>query len=220
MVIRMSMTYAQLEHLTKAYNAERLALASLIVLIPASLNIYNPTTQESTTLLAMLREMDDGTMPENIKESHQVAQAALLDFHNKMNAAIHEAKMNNYNVSLKMRDLHTAYVKETNIPERKIKAALIINKKNIDEEDHAAMVDVYKALKITHYSIRTVRDIVYYDSDVFDFHTMKNMLVMHSPSAFQFKYPDFWDEIKNRVIINDPLSLLSEFPSIIRARKA
>lgn len=220
MVIRMSMTYAQLEHLTKAYNAERLALAALIVLVPASLNIYNPTTQESTTLLAMLREMDDGTMPENIKESHQVAQAALLDFHNKMNAAIHEAKINNYNVSLKMRDLHTAYVKETNIPERKIKAALIINKKNIDEEDHAAMVDVYKALKITHYSIHTVRDIVYYDSDVFDFYTMKNMLVMHSPSAFQFKYPDFWDEIKNRVIINDPLSLLSEFPSLIRARKA
>lgn len=214
------MTYAQLEHLTKAYNAERLALAALIVLVPASLNIYNPTTQESTTLLAMLREMDDGTMPENIKESHQVAQAALLDFHNKMNAAIHEAKINNYNVSLKMRDLHTAYVKETNIPERKIKAALIINKKNIDEEDHAAMVDVYKSLKITHYSIHTVRDIVYYDSDVFDFYTMKNMLVMHSPSAFQFKYPDFWDEIKNRVIINDPLSLLSEFPSLIRARKA
>jgi hypothetical protein len=220
MVIRMSMTYAQLEHLTKAYNVERLALAALIVPIPASLNIYNPTTQESTTLLAMLREMDDGTMPENIKESHKVAQAALLTFHNKMNAAIHEAKINNYNVSLKMRDLHTAYVKETNIPERKIKAALIINKKNIDEEDHAAMVDVYKALKITHYLIHTVRDIVYYDSDVFDFHTMKNMLVMHSPSAFQFKYPDFWDEIKNRVIINDPLSLLSEFPSLIRARKA
>lgn len=220
MVIRMSMTYAQLEHLTKAYNVERLALAALIVPIPASLNIYNPTTQESTTLLAMLREMDDGTMPENIKESHQVAQAALLAFHNKMNAAIHEAKINNYNVSLKMRDLHTAYVNETNIPERKIKAALIINKKNIDEEDHAAMVDVYKALKITHYLIHTVRDIVYYDSDVFDFHTMKNMLVMHSPSAFQFKYPDFWDEIKNRVIINDPLSLLSEFPSLIRARKA
>ena len=216
----MSMTYAQLEHLTKAYNVERLALAALIVPIPASLNIYNPTTQESTTLLAMLREMDDGTMPENIKESHKVAQAALLTFHNKMNAAIHEAKINNYNVSLKMRDLHTAYVKETNIPERKIKAALIINKKNIDEEDHAAMVDVYKALKITHYLIHTVRDIVYYDSDVFDFHTMKNMLVMHSPSAFQFKYPDFWDEIKNRVIINDPLSLLSEFPSLIRARKA
>jgi hypothetical protein len=214
------MTYAQLEHLTKAYNVERLALAALIVPIPASLNIYNPTTQESTTLLAMLREMDDGTMPENIKESHKVAQAALLTFHNKMNAAIHEAKINNYNVSLKMRDLHTAYVKETNIPERKIKAALIINKKNIDEEDHAAMVDVYKALKITHYLIHTVRDIVYYDSDVFDFHTMKNMLVMHSPSAFQFKYPDFWDEIKNRVIINDPLSLLSEFPSLIRARKA
>lgn len=220
MVNEMSMTYAQLEHLTNAYKAERLALEALIVPVPASLDIYNPATQQRTTLLAMLREMDDGTMPEDIKESHRVAQAALLAFHNNMNAAIHEAKMNNYNISMKIRGLHTAYLNETDIPERKLKSALIINKKNIDEEDHAAMVDVYKALKITHYSTHIVRDFVYYDSDVFDFHTMKNMLVMHSPSAFQFKYPDFWDDIQDRVVDNDPLSGSGSFQTLIYARKA
>lgn len=214
----MILTHSELEQLTKAYKLARDELGKNIVLIPASFKVYNPSTQSEKTLLSMLREMNDEAMPAEAKEAHEAAMQALLIFQNIMNEKIHAAKINNYNVSMAMRDLHTEYLKATAIPERELSAVLLINKRNIAPEDHDTLVAVYKALGVTHYSTYLYRDIVYYNPDKIDADGFKNMIIMNSPSLFQHNYPNFWDNMKTEYIGVDPLT--SCMSSVIHARKS
>lgn len=216
-VDKLTLTYPELEQLTKDYKSARDELGKKLVMIPASVKIYNPFSQTESTLLDTLCAMGDETMPEDAKPAHEAAMQALLQFQNIMVQKEYQAKLNNYNVSMQMRQLHTDYLKATDIPERLLSAVLLINKKNIAPEDHAMMIEAYKNLGLTHYSIHTQRDIVYYNPVQYDFHTMKNMLVMHSPSLFQYKYRNFWFEITDRLIDSDPLTGCMQ--AVIAARK-
>lgn len=218
MVTFMNLTYEELQTLTANYKAARDDMGKKLVLIPASFKVYNPSTESEKTLLSMLREMNDEAMPAEAKEAHEAAMQALLIFQNIMNEKIHAAKMNNYTVSMAMRDLHTEYLKATAIPERELSFVLLINKRNIAPEDHDTLVAVYKALGFTHYSTYLYRDIVYYNPDKIDADGFKNMIIMNSPSLFQHNYPNFWDNMKTEYVGSDPLT--SCMSSVIHARKA
>ena len=217
MVNLMNLTYEELQTLTAKYKAVRDDMGKKIVSIPASFKFYNASTNSEKTLLDMLREMNDQTMPEEAKEAHEAAMQSLLIYQNIMSEKIHAAKMNNYTVSMAMRDLHTEYLKATAIPERLLSSVLLVNKKNIAETDHAALVEVYKVLGFTHYSIFTHRDFVYYNPEQFDFDGLKNMIIMNSPSLFQHNYPDFWDNMTSKLVDSDPLT--SCMSMVINARK-
>jgi hypothetical protein len=214
----MNLTYEELQTLTTAYKAAREELGKKLVLIPAGIKVYNPATESSSTLLDMLRDMADETMPAEAEEAHENAMKALLIFQNIMNEKHHEAKMNNYNVSMDLRDLHSEYLKATAIPERLLSAVLLVNKKNIAEADHAILVDVYKSLGMTHYSTYTLRDVVYYNPNQLDLDGFKNMIIMNSPSLFQHNYPNFWDNMKGEYVDADPLTACMSM--VINARKS
>lgn len=214
----MILTHSELEQLTKAYKLARDELGKNIVLIPASFKVYNHSTQIETTLLDMLRDMADETLPEEAKEPHEAAMKALLTYQNIMNEKIHVAKLNNYNVSMEMRNLHTEYLKATAIPERLLSAVLLIDKRKIAPEDHAALVEVYKTLGITHYRTFTLRDIVYYNPNKVDEDGLKNMIIMNSPSLFQHNYPDLWDNMRSEYVNSDPLT--SCMSTVFHAKKA
>lgn len=218
MVTLMNLTYEELQTLTANYKAARDDMGKKLVLIPASFKVYNPSTQSEKTLLDMLRDMNDETMPAEAKEAHEAAMQALLTYQNIMNEKIHAAKMNNYTVSMAMRDLHTEYLKATAIPERLLSSVLMVNKTNIAETDHAALVEVYKVLGLTHYATFTHRDFVYYNPEQFDFDGLKNMIIMNSPSLFQHTYPDFWDNMTSRFVDTNPLN--SCMSMVINARKS
>lgn len=205
-MIIMILTHSELEQLTKAYKLARDELGKNIVSIPASFKVFNHSTQIETTLLDMLRDMADETLPEEAKEPHEAAMKALLTYQNIMNEKIHVAKLNNYNVSMEMRNLHTEYLKSTAIPERLLSAVLLIDKRKIAPEDHATLVDIYKTLGITHYATFTLRDVVYYDPNKVDEDGLKNMIVMNSPSLFQHNYPNIWDNMRSEYVDSDPLT--------------
>lgn len=218
MVTLMNLTYEELQTLTANYKAAREELGKKLVSIPASIYIYNPAAKTEKTLFETVRDMADENMTAEVQAAHESAMNAVLTFQNLMSARSYEAKMNNYTVSMEMRKLYSEYLMATDIPERLLSAILVINKKTIAPEDHAMMVETYKNLGLTHYSIHTQRDIVYYNSNIHDFHTMKNMLAMHSPSLFQHKYRNFWWDIKDEVLDNDPLTAC--MLPVINARKS
>lgn len=218
MVNLMNLTYEELQTLTNSYKSAKEELGKKLVSLPASTKVYNPATQTESSLLDILRAMNDDVMPEEVKPAHEAALQALLTFQNLMNEKIYEAKANNYTVSMAIRNLHSEYLKATAIPERLLSAVLLVNKKNIAETDHAILVEVYKSLGMTHYSTYTLRDVVYYNPDQIDLDGLKNMIIMNSPSLFQHNYPNFWDNMKGEYVDADPLTACMSM--VINARKS
>lgn len=214
----MNLTYEELQALTETYLSDQAALLKQVVPVPSSIEVYDSSTKKNTTLFNILRAMQDDLIPDDAKEAYHEAWDALLKFQNIMTGKIHEAKLNNYNVSLANKNLYAEYLKATDIPERQLKSVMLINKKNIAVEDHPVLVELYTLLGLTHYTTGTQRDIVYFNPDQQNLDSLKNMLIMNAPSLFQHNYPNLWDWIKEEPVDANPLTGCMSM--VIHARKS
>ena len=214
----MNLTYEELQNLTDTYKADKAKLEEKFVVIPLRPEFHDALTKKKVTLVEFLHAMNDNYMPEDVKEAHQEAINATLKFQNLMNEKIYIAQVNNLNVNAEIRQLNAAYLAATDIPERKLKSVLLINKKNIAFEDHPVLIEIYKTLGLTHYTTGTLRDIVYFNPEHHDLNGLKNMLILNAPSLFQHNYPDFWDWIKEASVDANPLTGCMSM--VIHARKS
>lgn len=200
----MTLTIEDVKKLTNDFKDSKAALQKQIQPVPDSADIYDVDRDCSYSVSSVIQGMNLSTMPAEAAAMH----AKLLEDLNKFTAIVdgeisvisaHNDRVHNDVVALTR-----AFKASVDVPEIALTAALVINKKIVDEDDFPILLAAYREMGMTHFTTSHKTDVVYYDPQRFYYQTLKEKLVAITPYAFREKYPRLINHIQNSHVRTSP----------------
>lgn len=200
----MNLTIDDVKKLTSDFKAEKAALQKKIKPVPDSADIYDVDRDCSYSVTSVIQGMNLSTMPADALAMHTKLLEDLQKFTAIVDSEISVISAHNNRVHNEISALNQAFKASVDVPEIALSAALVVNKKIVDEDDFPILLAAYREMGITHFTTSHKTDVVYYDPQRFYYQTLKEKLVAITPYAFREKYPRLINHIQNSHVRTSP----------------
>lgn len=200
----MTLTIEDVKKLTSDFKAARADLQEKTQRVPDSADIYDVDRDRTYSVASVIQGMDLSTMPAEAAAMHAKLLEDLQKFTTIVDNEISVIDFHNKRIYNDVSELTRAFNASVDVPEIALSAALVINKKIVDEDDYPILLAAYRDMGMTHFTTSHKNDVVYYDPQRFYYQTLKEKLVAITPYKFREKYPRLINHIQNSHVRTSP----------------